>query len=158
MRVNLNQGSPVMTRMTVTARKAICDDVPRNVTSGDVPHNVVPRVSPAFDARSFDTLREMIGEDGAREMVEIFETETRRRLQRLVAGGHNTAALVREMHTLKGAAGTVASPRLAELGRTLEQSAERGITPTPRHLNEIESALEAFLAAARARNESPFPA
>jgi HPt (histidine-containing phosphotransfer) domain-containing protein len=147
-----------MTRMTMTARKATSDDVLYNVMSDDVLNYVRPRVIPAFDARSFDTLREMIGEDGAREMVEIFETETRRRLQRLVAGGHNTAALVREMHTLKGAAGTVASPRLAELGRTLERFAERGITPTPDHLNEIESALEAFLTAARARNEVPFPA
>jgi HPt (histidine-containing phosphotransfer) domain-containing protein len=120
--------------------------------------NAMPREMPAFDARSFDTLSEMIGEDGALEMIEIFETETRRRLRRLVLGGHHTAALVREMHTLKGAASTVASPRLAELGRLLEQSAGRGITPTSDHLIEIESALEAFLAAARARNEVRSPA
>ena len=48
---------------------------------------------------------EMIGEDGVMEMVEIFETETRQRLRRLAAGNQSIATLVREMHTLKGAAG-----------------------------------------------------
>jgi HPt (histidine-containing phosphotransfer) domain-containing protein len=106
----------------------------------------------AFDTRNFDTLSEMIGEDGAREMVEIFETETKRRLQRLAEGVPDIAALVREMHTLKGAAGTIASPRLAELGRTLEQAARRGVVPTPNHLKAIEEALGTFLVEARARN------
>jgi hypothetical protein len=40
-----------------------------------------------FDAVEFSALSEMIGEDGVREMVEIFATETRQRLQRLTVGG-----------------------------------------------------------------------
>jgi HPt (histidine-containing phosphotransfer) domain-containing protein len=112
------------------------------------------REAPAFDAVEFGALSEMIGEDGVQEMVMIFETETRQRLRRLTAGGQNFATLVREMHTLKGAAGTVASPRLAVLGRTLEHAAQRGIAPTVDHLNAIDDALEAFLAAVRIRNES----
>jgi HPt (histidine-containing phosphotransfer) domain-containing protein len=106
-----------------------------------------------FDTGSFDALSEMIGDDGAREMVDIFEAETRQRLRRLAMGGQGMAALVREMHTLKGAAGTVASPRLAEFGRTLERAAQRGIVPSPDHLKAIEAALEAFLSKARSRNE-----
>ncbi|MGA3001585.1 MAG: Hpt domain-containing protein [Acetobacteraceae bacterium] len=106
-----------------------------------------------FDAVEFSALSEMIGEDGVREMVEIFATETRQRLQRLTVGGQTCATLVREMHTLKGAAGTVAAPRLALLGRTFEQAAQRGIGPTSDDLKAIDTALEAFLAAARTWNE-----
>jgi HPt (histidine-containing phosphotransfer) domain-containing protein len=108
----------------------------------------------AFDAAVFDELREMIGYDGVMEMVEIFRTETRRRVRRLAAGGQDRAAVVREMHTLKGAAGTVGAPRLAALGRDLEQSAQLGIVPTPDHRGAIEDALEAFLAEVRSWTEN----
>jgi len=113
----------------------------------------VPR-DPAFDAAAFDELREMIGYGGVMETVEIFEIETRQRLRRLAAGGLDRAALVREMHTLKGAAATVAAPRLAALGRTLEQAARRGIVPSPDHRGAIEDALEAFLSEVRAWSRS----
>jgi HPt (histidine-containing phosphotransfer) domain-containing protein len=96
----------------------------------------------------------MIGESGVQEMVEIFAADTRQRLQRLTAGGQNGATLVREMHTLKGAAGTVAAPRLALLGRAFERAAQRGIEPTSDDLKAIDMALEAFLAAVRTRNKS----
>lgn len=107
--------------------------------------------APAFNAAEFDELSEMIGEDGVMEMVEIFEAETRQRLRRLAVGGQDLATQVREMHTLKGAAGTVAAPRLNALGRTLELAARDGIAPTPDDIKAIEIALEAYLAAVRAR-------
>jgi HPt (histidine-containing phosphotransfer) domain-containing protein len=107
-----------------------------------------------FDATEFGILSEMIGEDGVREMVEIFATDTRQRLQRLNAGGQNINVLLREMHTLKGAAGTVAAPRLALLGRAFEQAARRGIGPTPDDLKKIDIALEGFLAAVRSWTET----
>jgi HPt (histidine-containing phosphotransfer) domain-containing protein len=108
----------------------------------------------AFDAVEFGALSEMIGEDGVREMIEIFAFETRQRLRRLEAGGQNCATLMREMHTLKGAAGTVAAPRLASLGRTFEHAAQHGIAPTPDDLKAIGSALEAYLSAAQNWNET----
>jgi HPt (histidine-containing phosphotransfer) domain-containing protein len=108
----------------------------------------------AFDAVEFGALSDMIGENGVQEMVEIFAADTRQRLQRLTAGGQNGATLVREMHTLKGAAGTVAAPRLALLGRAFERAAQRGIEPTSDDLKAIDMALEAFLAAVRTRNKS----
>ena len=107
-----------------------------------------------FDAVEFSALSEMIGQDGVREMVEIFETETRRRLRRLAAGGQNLTALVREMHTLKGAAGTVGAPRIALLGRAFERAAQRGSGPSSDDLKAIDAALEGFLAAVRTWNES----
>jgi HPt (histidine-containing phosphotransfer) domain-containing protein len=108
----------------------------------------------AFDAAEFGELIETIGEDGVAEMLEIFESEMRRRLIRLAAGNQDGATLVREMHTLKGAAGTVAAPRLASLGRTLEQRAQRGIGPVATDLAAIASALEAFLTEVALRSGS----
>jgi HPt (histidine-containing phosphotransfer) domain-containing protein len=113
--------------------------------------------APAFDAEEFGTLSEVIGTDGVLEMVEIFETETRARLRRLTAGGQNPATLVREMHTLKGAASTVGAPRLAILGLTFERAEQQGIAPTIDHLKAINNALEAFLAAVRIWNEGRGP-
>ena len=107
--------------------------------------------APAFDAAEFDGLAAEIGEDGVREIVWIFETETRSRLRRLAAGGQDTATIVREMHTLKGAASTVASPRLWDMGRWFEAAAKHGVVPTAADLAAIEQALEAFLAALRDR-------
>jgi HPt (histidine-containing phosphotransfer) domain-containing protein len=123
---------------------------------GDVRRGIEPN-DPAFDAEEFDALSDMIGEDGVREMVEIFEAETRQRLRRLAAGDQNFAALVREMHTLKGAAATVAAPRLAVLGRAFEKAAQRGNAPTSDQLKAIGDALEAFLAQVRTRNETRAP-
>jgi HPt (histidine-containing phosphotransfer) domain-containing protein len=107
--------------------------------------------APAFDAAEFDELSEMIGEDGVMEMVEIFTTETQRRLHRLAAGDQTINVQVREMHTLKGAAGTVAAPRLTALGRAFERSTGRGIAPVAEDIKAIEAALDAWLAAVQAR-------
>jgi HPt (histidine-containing phosphotransfer) domain-containing protein len=110
--------------------------------------------TPAFDALEFETLSEMIGEEGVSEMVEIFENETRQRLRRLASGGQDIGTQLREMHTLKGDAGTVAAPRLAALGRVFESAARKGVGPREEQLRAIEEALETFLAAARLRHES----
>jgi HPt (histidine-containing phosphotransfer) domain-containing protein len=105
--------------------------------------------APEFNSAEFDELSGMIGEDGVMEMVEIFEAETRQRLRRLAAGGQNIATQLREMHTLKGAAGTVAAPRLAALGRTFEMAARDGIAPSANDFKTIEQALEAYLTEVR---------
>lgn len=109
-------------------------------------------VPSVLDARAFDELIEMIGEEGVMEMVAIFETETRRRLRRLRDGGQNRDTLCREMHTLKGAAGTVAAPHLSTLGRAFEDAANEDIPPTEEDIQTIEDALDAFLTAIHARH------
>ena len=53
--------------------------------------------------------------------------------------------LVREMHTLKGAAGTVAAPRLAALGWMFEQAAHEAIAPSEDDLIAIADAFAAWL-------------
>ena len=104
-----------------------------------------PPALPAFYAVEFGELSDMIGEDGAMEMVGIFETETGNRLRRLAAGGQSVVTLIREMHTLKGAAGTVAAPRLAALGWMLEQAAHEAIAPSEDDLIAIADAFAAWL-------------
>jgi HPt (histidine-containing phosphotransfer) domain-containing protein len=106
--------------------------------------------APAFDEVGFDELAEAIGDDGVMEMAAIFSRETRKRLQRLRAGNQSNATLLREMHTLKGAAGSVAAPRLTDLGNRLEQVAHLGEAPTPHDLDAVAAGLEAWLAAVRA--------
>jgi len=109
--------------------------------------------TPAFDATEFAELSEAIGDDGVLEMVAIFETETRHRLLRLVSGDQDVATQLREMHTLKGAAGTVAAPRLSALGEMFERAARRGIAVDPDQIGPIASALEAYLTEMRAWNK-----
>jgi HPt (histidine-containing phosphotransfer) domain-containing protein len=105
--------------------------------------------TPAFDAVDFDELAEAIGDDGVKEMVAIFEAETRLRLNRLAAGDQSQQTQLREMHTLKGAAGSVAARHLAGIGMRLEQAVHDGIAPTRHDRDMIEAALEIYLRAVR---------
>jgi HPt (histidine-containing phosphotransfer) domain-containing protein len=105
--------------------------------------------TPAFDAVQFDDLIDMIGDDGVMEMVTIFDAETRQRLRRVTEGGLDLPTMVREMHTLKGAAGTVAAPALTALGRALELAARRGVAPTRADIAMIEASLDAWLTEVR---------
>jgi HPt (histidine-containing phosphotransfer) domain-containing protein len=122
---------------------------------GDHPEGIASRAMevPAFDAMDFDAMRDMVGETGIGEMVGIFETETRRRLRRLATGMSDAGTLVREMHTLKGSAGMVGSPRLTAFGEAFERAAHWGVKLTPDDLKAMEDALEAYLASVRARND-----
>ena len=112
---------------------------------------------PAFDVVEFNELSDTIGEDGVTEMVRIFEAETRLRLRRLRAGGQDPATLARELHTLKGAAATVAAPRLSALGLMLERAARQGAAPTTDDFDAIDDALGAFLAELRQRERGLVP-
>ena len=100
----------------------------------------------AFDPVEFATLAGALGDDGVREVVWIFETETRDRLQRLSEGGQDRPTIMRELHTLKGAASTVAAPRLTVLGRSLEHRTRQGGAPAPQDILAMEAALNAYLA------------
>ena len=71
----------------------------------------------AFDAAALHALGEDIGHEGVAEMLEVFQQETRARLQRMTAPGIPAATLMREAHTLKGAAGTVCAPLLRRARR-----------------------------------------
>ena len=108
--------------------------------------------APVLDIRAFEEMAGELGEDGAMELVMIFESDTRDRLARMAAGGQDLSASAREMHTLKGAAGTVCCPRLAALGFACEQAARCGTLPRVEDLHTIVAVLDRFMAAVRARN------
>jgi HPt (histidine-containing phosphotransfer) domain-containing protein len=108
--------------------------------------------APAYDAVEFAALSEMIGEDGVLEMVDIFESETRQRLRRLAAGGQDVGTQRREMHTLRGAASTVAAPRLTALARRFECATGRGVPTTANDIEALAWALEAYLTMVQMRN------
>ena len=102
----------------------------------------------------FDALLDMLGADGVAELIEIFEVETRRRLVRLAARDQPGAVTRRELHTLKGAAGTVGAPGIVRLATLLEHTVTREIPLTAADLAAMEASLEAFLAAFRARSRA----
>ena len=110
-----------------------------------------PPNADAFDIGQFEELTEMLGEDGVMEMIAIFEVDTRKRLDRLAAGTLDMQATIREVHTLKGAAGTVACPSLAAMGAALESAARQGKSPEREDLLTIEAMLELYLTAVRGR-------
>jgi CheY-like chemotaxis protein len=81
--------------------------------------------TPIFVRATYETMAREIGEEGAREMVEIFRAETDRRiaLLRRLSCELDRAAIIREAHALKSDAGTLGLLQLAELARALEREA-----------------------------------
>jgi hypothetical protein len=100
-----------------------------------------------FDAAALNALGEDIGHDGVGEMLEVFRQETRSRLQRMAQPGHPPATLMREAHTLKGAAGTVCAPLLQRRAEAIEQRLRAGGNFVPADLAGLNEAFDAFTGA-----------
>ncbi|PDT89579.1 histidine kinase [Bradyrhizobium sp. Y36] len=105
---------------------------------------------PTREPRAYDALVREIGEDGAREVRDVFWSETCARLQlfRTLSLGQHAGKIAREAHSLKSAAGTFGYVRLATLALLLEKTAEM--------LREVEfhdllDRMDAAYAAARAQ-------
>jgi signal transduction histidine kinase/CheY-like chemotaxis protein/HPt (histidine-containing phosphotransfer) domain-containing protein len=80
----------------------------------------------ACDQAALAALTEDIGLAGVAELVNLFIAETKARLCRMALLDSNTGRLTHEAHALKGAAGTVCAPRLAELAAALEGRLRNG--------------------------------
>jgi signal transduction histidine kinase/DNA-binding response OmpR family regulator len=104
----------------------------------------------AFDAIALRTLEEDIGRDGVAEMVDVFQEETRARLQRMATPGIPSATLMREAHTLKGAAGTVCAPLLRRRAGAIEARLRAGGLIEAGDLAGLSGALQAFTDAVEA--------
>ncbi|HEY3848309.1 MAG TPA: ATP-binding protein, partial [Acetobacteraceae bacterium] len=100
-----------------------------------------------FDAAALHALGEDIGHDGVAEMLEVFQHETQERLQRMAVPGVPPATLMREVHTLKGAAGTVCAPLLRRRAEAIETRLRAGGAIEPGDLAGLSGALQAFIAA-----------
>ncbi|WP_128919918.1 MULTISPECIES: Hpt domain-containing protein [Bradyrhizobium] len=127
-----DQGSKTMFDVTVApAQKALDSEPPR-------------------EPRAYEALVREIGEDGAREVREVFWSETCARLQlfRTLSLAQHQARIAREAHSLKSAAGTFGYVRLAALALALEKTAERLSDVEFRDLLDL---MDAAYAAARAQ-------
>jgi HPt (histidine-containing phosphotransfer) domain-containing protein len=113
-------------------------------------------VPPAFDAAALHALGEDIGHDGVAEMLHVFQQETRVRLRRMMEAGSQSGSLMREAHTLKGAAGTVCAPLLRWRAEAIEAQLRAGGSIAPGELAGLTEALHAFSEAVAASGiESP---
>ena len=88
--------------------------------------------------------------DDFAEMLALFESETRARLARLAAGITDARTLLREVHTLKGAAGTVCAARLAARAAVIEARVQAGGTLADGDLPVLTAEFEVWLEAVRA--------
>jgi hypothetical protein len=107
--------------------------------------------TPVLDQTAMAELLENLGLDGAAELLAVFTADTRARLRRLAAGVTPLTALLREIHTLKGAAGTVCAARLARQAALLEPLVRDRGHLEPAELAALTEAFEAYLQRSKAR-------
>ena len=103
----------------------------------------------ALDTDGLREMGEAIGDDGVVEVVAIFQRETRDRLERLRSATVDPSVVEREMHSLKGAAGTVSALRLEAVARMVELRLQQGGTLADADIANMTAAFEAWAMAVR---------
>ena len=109
---------------------------------------------PVFYCTRYDEMVEELGEDGVRQLVDIFFAETDRRIALLrgLSGMSDRIKIGREAHSLKGDAAALGLALLAELAETLERDAQHmGKTEYRGLLDRIEPAFATKAATAGLR-------
>jgi HPt (histidine-containing phosphotransfer) domain-containing protein len=104
----------------------------------------VARRDQPLDLDGFEDLKEAIGIGGVIEVVTMFEAETRARLAIIADPELQTAKLILEMHSLKGAAGTACANSLSGLAASLEMRLRHDDTMTGTDLINLTEAFEAW--------------
>jgi signal transduction histidine kinase/DNA-binding NarL/FixJ family response regulator len=98
---------------------------------------------PVIAMHTLAEMEDAIGAEGVAEMVQLFESETHARLDRLAQASRDRSVDLREIHTLKGAAATVGAPALTGLAMSIETRLRDGATLTD---DEVARLRHAFLA------------
>ena len=101
--------------------------------------------SPMVDPDAFAELLEALGEDGIGEMLTVFVAEMERRLAFLAVGTDDRELLIREIHSTKGAAGTIGAARLCELAAAIELRLKAGETWRPDDRTTLADAFHAYI-------------
>jgi signal transduction histidine kinase/CheY-like chemotaxis protein/HPt (histidine-containing phosphotransfer) domain-containing protein len=118
------------------------------------PDAVRAEALPPLDAAALRVLGEQIGDDCVAEMLDMFQQETRARLQRMLqymaTPGIPSDVLIDEAHTLKGAAGTVCAPLLRQRAEMIEARLRSGASIELGDLAGLTAALRAFTEALEA--------
>jgi len=114
------------------------------------PDNSVPAAAdpaPAVDAAVLAEMEDAIGQDGVAEMVRLFLSETRIRLDRLAQAGRDPSIDLREIHTLKGAAATVGAPVLTAFALETEERLREGGSLSAADVERLRRHFDAWHAA-----------
>jgi hypothetical protein len=106
----------------------------------------------ALDDLAFGRLTEEIGADGVAELVAMFEAETRARLVRIADRGLDRGRLVREVHSLKGAAASACAMSLSQRAAVVEARLKDDDTLAEGDVARLTEAFEAWCAAVHALN------
>lgn len=127
---------------------------PINVMSGEAANGAAKGASDGAsdvvcDASALNALAVDIGTDGVSELVMVFISETRQRLQRMATPACDAIQLTREAHTLKGGARTVGASHLGELAAAVELRPSTGGTIGAEELAALSAAFDAYMAEAR---------
>ena len=101
--------------------------------------------SPMVDPDAFAELLEALGEDGIAEMLAVFVAEMGRRLEFLAAGTEDRERLIREIHSTKGAAGTIGAAGLCELAASIEMRMKSGEAWRPDDRTALADAFQAYI-------------
>ncbi len=99
---------------------------------------------PPLDHSAFAELLRDIGDDGAAELVTLFDVESRARLARIDGGILDRATLTRELHTAKGASATVCAVWLSRRAAELETRLKRGDDLTDSDIAGLREAHDAW--------------
>jgi signal transduction histidine kinase/DNA-binding response OmpR family regulator len=110
------------------------------------------RPEPVLDPDAFGRLMEEIGPESAAELVTLFTSETCARLLRIGDGGLDRATLIREVHTLKGAAASVCAVSLAARAAGVELGLRQNEALDHVEILPLTEAFDAWRAALLAMN------
>lgn len=115
-----------------------------------------------LDHRVFAQLREEIGTARMAPALLAFVSELRARAVRMQQAlqAENVALLSRELHSLKGSAGTFGAMRLARMARFADEACKSGdsalvLDQTQRILEQVEPTLDAVRELQRIEQENP---
>jgi hypothetical protein len=118
----------------------------------DAPIPAVASVSPeevALDDAALLGLTEEIGADGVAELITMFEQETFARLQLIALPGLDREQRIREVHSLKGAAGAACALALAHRAAAAEMQLRLDDTADSIDTTALVEAFDAWCAAVR---------
>lgn len=104
----------------------------------------------ACDQAALAALVADLGAEAAAELLALFIAETRARLRRLADPALDAHRLLRDVHTLKGGAGTAAARRLATLAGALEARLRTGGTTGAADVAALQAAFAAYTDSVRA--------
>jgi len=109
-----------------------------------------PQPDPILDHEAFGRLTEEIGAEGTAELITMFEAETRDRLALIANPALDHVTLIREVHSLKGAAASACALSLSRQAAAIEMRLVRDGTRHDVDVALLTEAFEAWRAAVHA--------